>query len=273
MPPPAVASTLIRAISCCSFSCICCAWRIICCMLPGSFTFLLLEIANFANFAAEHFAEALHFRVGERALGGLVLARRSCPGRGAPRRRGPRRPSRLMTQRAAEDVAYRGLEAAVAEVQGVRFGGGDVEIGAGDFDAGVLHGVGQMACGPARRATSAGAGAASPAAIGTGAGSGASALAPEDCGSGGRDAAFLARSSSNGEGPVRAGGAGGGAGCGCARADGGRRGRRGQRSPASACSMGSSRPACTRRTSPISRWKRGCSENCRSRNRSSESCR
>ena len=42
---------------------------------------------------------------------------------------------------------------------------------------------------------------------------------------------------------------------------------------ASASSMGSNRPACTSRSSPISRWKRGCSDNCRSLNRSSESCR
>ena len=73
MPPPAVASTLICAISCCSFSCICCAWCIICCMLPGSFTCLLLQISNFADLAAEDFAEALHFRIGQRAAGGFVL--------------------------------------------------------------------------------------------------------------------------------------------------------------------------------------------------------
>src|ERR1035438_7451070 len=76
MPPPAVASTLIAAISCCILSCICCAWRIICCILPilpGSFTLLLLEIANFSNFAAEHFAETLDFGIGERATGGVIL--------------------------------------------------------------------------------------------------------------------------------------------------------------------------------------------------------
>src|SRR5450759_4433869 len=75
MPPPAVALTLISAISCCIFSCICCAWRIICCIftLPGSFTFLLLEVANFAYFAAEDFAETPHFRVGKRAARGFIL--------------------------------------------------------------------------------------------------------------------------------------------------------------------------------------------------------
>src|SRR6185369_1367657 len=73
MPPPAVAVTLISAISCCIFSCICCAWRIICCMLPGSFTYLLLEVANFAYFAAEDFTETLDFRVGKRAAGDFVL--------------------------------------------------------------------------------------------------------------------------------------------------------------------------------------------------------
>src|SRR6185295_16473014 len=91
MPPPAVASTLICAISCWSFSCICCAWRIICCMLPGSFTYLLLEVANFADFAAEYFAEALHLGVGERASGGFVFRRgwRRCHcARGLGRRRG-----------------------------------------------------------------------------------------------------------------------------------------------------------------------------------------
>ena len=47
-------------------------------MLPGSFTFLLLEIANFADFAAEHFAEALHFGIGS-ARG---VASSSCAGWG-----------------------------------------------------------------------------------------------------------------------------------------------------------------------------------------------
>src|SRR5581483_1465931 len=73
-PPPAVASTLMAAISCCNLSCICCAWRIICCILPGSFTGLLLKIANFSNFAAEDFAETLHFRIGKGAAGGFILA-------------------------------------------------------------------------------------------------------------------------------------------------------------------------------------------------------
>src|SRR5512133_2292540 len=76
MPPPAVASTLTSAISCCIFSCMRCACCIICCMLPGSFTGLLLEISNFAAFAAENFAEALHLGIGERAAGRLVLRRR-----------------------------------------------------------------------------------------------------------------------------------------------------------------------------------------------------
>src|ERR1035441_9987336 len=72
MPPPAVAVTLMSAISCCIFSCICCAWRIICCILPGSFTYLLLEVANFTNFAAEDFAEVAHFRVGKSPAGDIV---------------------------------------------------------------------------------------------------------------------------------------------------------------------------------------------------------
>src|SRR3982751_1623607 len=86
MPPPAVAVTLIRAISYCIFSCICCAWRIICCMLPGSFTVLLLEIADFAYFAAEYFAEALYFGICQRATGGVVFFGRL--GRGQRNRRG-----------------------------------------------------------------------------------------------------------------------------------------------------------------------------------------
>src|SRR5262249_7632527 len=78
MPPPAVASTLIWAISFWSFSCICCAWRIICCiccMLPGTFISLLLEIANLTDLASEHFTEALYFGVGQRAAGGFFLGR------------------------------------------------------------------------------------------------------------------------------------------------------------------------------------------------------
>jgi hypothetical protein len=72
---------LICAISCCIFSCICCAWRIICCMLPGSFTYLLLQVSNSADFAAEDFAEALNFRVGQRAAGGFILrCGRRCDG-------------------------------------------------------------------------------------------------------------------------------------------------------------------------------------------------
>src|SRR5664279_1334576 len=50
----------------------------------------------------------------------------------------------------------------------------------------------------------------SPAVIGGASACGARALAPEDCGSGGRVAAFLARSSSNGDGPEGRGGAAGG---------------------------------------------------------------
>ena len=73
MPPPAEASTRISAISSCIFSCICCACCIICCMLPGSFTCLLLQVANCANLAAEDFPETLHFRIGQRAAGGFVL--------------------------------------------------------------------------------------------------------------------------------------------------------------------------------------------------------
>src|SRR5689334_22976131 len=86
MPPPAVASTLMRAISCCSFSCMRCACCIICCMFPGSFTGLLLQISNLSNFAAEDLAEALHFPVCQSSAGGVRLAfvgpRRSVARRG-----------------------------------------------------------------------------------------------------------------------------------------------------------------------------------------------
>src|ERR1051326_8990057 len=73
MPPPAVASTRMVAISCCIFSCACCACRMICCMFPGSFTYLLLEVANLAHFSAEGVAEALDFRMAEGAAGGFVF--------------------------------------------------------------------------------------------------------------------------------------------------------------------------------------------------------
>src|ERR1039457_2123170 len=123
MPPPAVAVTLICAISCCIFSCICCAWRIICCILPGSFTYLLLEVANFAYFAAEDFAEAAHFRVGQRAPGDFVLAfgfgRRGESDRCRPR--GGLAGGELQAERAAEDFPDGLLEAAVLKIQRVGF--------------------------------------------------------------------------------------------------------------------------------------------------------
>ena len=40
-------------------------------MLPGSFIVLLLQISDFSDFAAEHFAEALHFGIGQRAAASL----------------------------------------------------------------------------------------------------------------------------------------------------------------------------------------------------------
>src|SRR5580700_6467811 len=113
MPPPAVASTLISAISCASLSCICLACCIICCMF-GGFTLRLLEIANFADFAAEHFLEALDFRVGQGTAGRLVLA---CRGReldGGGRWSGVG-DGHLDAQRPAENFAYRLLHRAVPE--------------------------------------------------------------------------------------------------------------------------------------------------------------
>src|SRR2546421_272764 len=131
MPPPAVASTRISATSCCIFSCICCAWRIMFCMLPGSFMDLLLEVANFAYFAAEDFPEALDLGIGERAAGDFVLRvgfRRREVGRGRSAGCGLAG-GELHAQRAAEDFADRLFEGAVAEVQAVGFRRGDVELG------------------------------------------------------------------------------------------------------------------------------------------------
>src|ERR1035438_2388790 len=149
MPPPAVAVTLICAISCCIFSCICCAWRIICCILPGSFTYLLLEVANFAYFAAEDFAEAAHFRVGQRAAGDLVLGfgfgrRRESDGR---RSGGGLARGEFHAQRPSEDFADCLLEGAVLKIQRVRFGRHHVQVPAGDSDGSILHGVGQVSFG------------------------------------------------------------------------------------------------------------------------------
>jgi len=42
-------------------------------MLPGNFTWLLLEISNFADFAAKHFPEAPDLGVGQRAGGDFVF--------------------------------------------------------------------------------------------------------------------------------------------------------------------------------------------------------
>src|ERR1035441_2423627 len=108
MPPPAVAGTLICAISC----------RIICCILPGSFTYLLLEVANFAYFAAEDFAEAAHFGVGQRAAGDFVFGfgfvRR---GQGDWRRPdGGLAGGELEAQRPFEDFADRLLESGIPEI-------------------------------------------------------------------------------------------------------------------------------------------------------------
>src|SRR5882762_5706460 len=75
IPPPAEASTRMRPTSCCMRSCICCACFIMFCMLPGSFTYLLLQIANRSNLPAEYLLKFLHFRIGQRASRRLVLGR------------------------------------------------------------------------------------------------------------------------------------------------------------------------------------------------------
>src|ERR1700674_957027 len=142
MPPPAVASTLISAISCCSFSCIFCACCIIACMLPGNFTSLLLEVSNLANFPAKHFPEPPHLRVGERAAGGVVCL--AGGGRHVGRRLTPSADCDLDAQRAAEDCAHRFGELLVVEIQLIGFRRDHLQIGAGDGVPRVLHGVGQM---------------------------------------------------------------------------------------------------------------------------------
>src|SRR5471030_3180853 len=140
MPPPAVASTRISAISCWSFSCICCAWRIICCMLPGSFTLLLLEISNLANFAAEHLPEALHFRIGQRAAGHFVVVVSGC-GRAW---RGCFTGCDPDTQRPAEHFTHGLGEVAVVKIQRVGFRRHHLQIGGGHRNTGVFHGVCQV---------------------------------------------------------------------------------------------------------------------------------
>src|SRR5437762_3483668 len=44
-------------------------------MLPGSFTSLLLQIANRSNLAAEYLLKPFHFRIGERSRRSLTLRR------------------------------------------------------------------------------------------------------------------------------------------------------------------------------------------------------
>src|SRR5271157_4442185 len=158
MPPPAEASTRIWATSCWSFSCTCCAWRIICCiccMLPGNFTWLLLEISNFADLAAKHFPEAPDLEVGQRAGGDFVFAVAGGgrgAGRGAPWARRPARRGGIsgviggefQAQGPAENLARRVGDGAVVEVQRVRLRRSHVQIGASDRDARVFDGVGQV---------------------------------------------------------------------------------------------------------------------------------
>src|ERR1035437_683743 len=146
MPPPAEASTLIWATSCWSFSCTCCAWRIICCiccMLPGNFTWLHLEISDFTNFAAKHFPEAPDLGVGQRAAGDFFFVVAS----GWRQRRGWLAgviDGDFQTQGPAEDFPRGVGDGAVVEVQRVRLRRDHVQIGAGDADAGVFDGVGEV---------------------------------------------------------------------------------------------------------------------------------
>src|ERR1700730_8706946 len=76
MPPPAVASTRISAISSCIFFCICSACFIMACMFPGSFInpVLLLQISHHADLCVrEHLLETPHFRMRKRTLRHVVL--------------------------------------------------------------------------------------------------------------------------------------------------------------------------------------------------------
>src|ERR1035438_8102487 len=146
MPPPAVAVTLIRAISCCIFSCICFAWCIICCILPGSFTCLLLEVANFTYFAAEDFAEVAHFRVGKSPAGDIVLrlgfGRRG--ERDRRRRRAGFRDGELQAQRPAEDFAHGLGESGSFEIQPVGFRPPHIQAPASHGDGRILPRVRQV---------------------------------------------------------------------------------------------------------------------------------
>src|SRR5271157_6407452 len=143
MPPPAEASTLTCAISCCSFSCICCAWRIICCiccMLPGSFMWLLLEVSNFSNFAAKYFAEALHFGIGQRAGGDFVFvgARRVRLWRNGRGLRARLADGHFNAHRTPPELPDRLVQIVGSQRQRVGLGGDELQLASGFHDARVL---------------------------------------------------------------------------------------------------------------------------------------
>ena len=234
-------------------------------MLPGSFTCLLLEVANFSDFAAKNFAEALYFGIGKRAAGHFILAVRL--GRGQADGRGPAAAfagGEFHAQRAAENRAHRIFECAVLEIQAVGFRRRDIQIPAGNGNAGASprRRPGGRGCFRAARRAAARADRRT---------SSAPALPfeapkrwrPRTAVPDGRPISWrgpgrMARDPRAAAEPVPAVRATGGgvtrAAGACACGAGGRVAVRGAGpSPANACSMGSRRPACTRRTSPISK--------------------
>src|SRR6266851_8246837 len=125
IPPPAEASTRMRATSCCMRSCICCACFIMFCMLPGSFTYLLLQIANRSNLAAEYFLEPFHFRIAQRARRGFVRWRLL----GSRRRRRSRLAGRdLDLHRPARETADRLVQVVCPHPQHELLGRGEMQF-------------------------------------------------------------------------------------------------------------------------------------------------
>src|SRR5579871_2105001 len=142
MPPPAVASTLMSAISWCSFSCIFCACCIICCMLPGSFTSLLLEVSNFADLAAKDFPKTPDLFVAQRAPGEIVFF---SGGRGC-RRGGLRRfaDADLDPQGLSKRFPDRRFKVPVLQIELVRLGRHNLQFRTGYGHRRVLYRIGKM---------------------------------------------------------------------------------------------------------------------------------
>jgi hypothetical protein len=112
-------------------------------MLPGNFTWLLLQIANFINLAAgESFLETADVGVREGAAGGVVFRAGWRNGGGCLLAGFPM--GHVQSQGAAKYFANRTGELGVAEIERVRFGGRDLKIGAGNQDARIFDSIGKM---------------------------------------------------------------------------------------------------------------------------------